>query len=25
LNSNKWTTKHDIMKALKAKDARGDA
>lgn len=25
LNSNKWTTKHDIMKALKAKDARGGA
>ncbi len=25
LNSNKWTTKHDIVKALKAKDARGDA
>ena len=25
LNSNKWTTKHDIIKALKAKDARGDA
>ena len=25
LISIKWTTKHDIMKALKAKDARGDA
>ena len=25
LGSNKWTTKHDIMKALKAKDARGEA
>ena len=25
LNSNKWTTKHDIVKALKAKDARGEA
>ena len=25
LGSNKWTTKHDIMKALKAKDARGGA
>ncbi|MCR5046500.1 MAG: flagellar assembly protein FliW [Treponema sp.] len=25
LGNNKWNTKHDIVKALKAKDARGDA
>ena len=25
LGNNKWNTKHDIMKALKAKDARGEA